>query len=175
MKKRDSSSARRALQVVLAAGVAVGATQAVAATDLFLSISGLPGESQDSKHKNDIDVLSFSQTVDSSKCGQLVISKNVDRASPGLADAAARKSSFASATFTARYAGKDALEYYTLSLSSVTVSSVDQAFSGGGAAAAEQVVLSARTMTITYRPQNADGSLGAPVVAALDCRNSRKD
>jgi len=175
MKKRASGSARRALQVVLAAGVAVGATQAVEAGDLFLKIVGLPGESTDSKHKDDIDVTSFAQSVDGAKCGQLAFTKFVDKASPGLADAAAKKSSFASATFVARKAGKEAVEYYTLSLSNVSVSSWDQAFSEGASQAAEQVVLSARTVTISYRPQKADGTLDAAVVATFDCKASKKD
>ena len=30
------------------------------AVDVFLKIKGIPGESADSKHKNEIDVLSYS-------------------------------------------------------------------------------------------------------------------
>jgi type VI secretion system secreted protein Hcp len=169
MKTTQTRNARRAIKVVLAAGVAVGATQAVAATDFFLKITGLPGESVDSKHKDEIDVISFSQSVDAKQCGQISIVKNVDRASPGLADAAARKATFGSATLVARRAGKELAEFYSLTLSNMSVGSVDQAFTQS-AAPAEEVAISAQTMTISYRPQKADGSLDAAVVTTLSCR-----
>jgi type VI secretion system secreted protein Hcp len=171
MKTMPLRNARRAVQVVLATGVALGATQAVAATDLFLKITGLPGESTDSKHKDEIELSSFSQSIDNKNCGQLTVTKNVDRASPGLADAAARKFTFGSATLVARRAGvKDAVEYYTLTLSNLTVGKVDQAFSQDQAGT-EQVAISSQNMTISYRPQKPDGSLDTPVVSTLTCKN----
>jgi type VI secretion system secreted protein Hcp len=169
MKTTPLRNARRAVQIVMAAGVALGAAPAVEATDLFLKITGLPGESTDSKHKDEIVLTSFSQSVDGKNCGQLTIAKNVDRATPGFAMAAARQSTFGSATLTARRTGlKDAVEFYTLSLSNLSVVSVDTAFNQESTG--EEVTLFAQTMSITYRPQKADGSLGTAVVTTISCR-----
>jgi type VI secretion system secreted protein Hcp len=165
MKTCPSGSTRKALQVVLAAGVAVGATQAMA-EDMFLKIAGLPGESMDSKHKDEIDVYSFSQTVDAKQCPQITLTKRVDKSSPGLAEAASTQKSLASALLTVRKSGEKAEEYYKVSMSYVYVLSADQSFSGEGAGQ-EVVVLTARSTTMSYRPQNANGSLGNEVVKTI--------
>jgi len=81
MNTNKSRSARRAVQLVLATGVAVIAAQPVLADDAFLKISGLPGGSTDSKHKDEINVLSFSQSVSGSGCPEFSINKPVDPAS----------------------------------------------------------------------------------------------
>jgi len=170
MKASQSGNARKAIQVVVAAGVAVGASQAVLADDIFLRITGLPGESTDSKHKDDIDVVSFAQSVDERNCARLNIVKHVDTASPGLADAVANGKPLNAATLVVRRSGaKDQTEYYKLTLTSLAVTGVDQAFSREGSAM-EEVTLSPRFLTVSYVPQKADGSLGKAVETTLNCK-----
>jgi hypothetical protein len=47
----------------LAAVATVGATSAVAASDIFLKIGDIKGESTDAKHANEIEVLAWSWGV----------------------------------------------------------------------------------------------------------------
>jgi type VI secretion system secreted protein Hcp len=170
MKTRQSSSTRKAIQIVLATGVAVGAAQAQAATDMFLNITGLPGESLDKTHKGEIELVSYSQAVDSKGC-TVTISKYVDKTTPGLTAAALSRSSFSSMVLTARKAGGSAapVEYYKITMDSVTVLSADQSVSESDP---EQVVLSPKSMILSYRPQKQDGSLDAAVESTVNCSNS---
>jgi type VI secretion system secreted protein Hcp len=63
------------------------------ATDIYLQIDGIKGESTDSKHKDWIDVLSYSPAhkVDAAgaaeagvKSGEIVVTKKIDSSSPIL-------------------------------------------------------------------------------------------
>lgn len=168
MNVNRSRSARKAIQVVLATGVAVGASQAAVADDVFLTIAGLPGESADSKHKDAIDVLSFSQSVDGKQCPVIRVAKRVDKASPGLAEAASSQRAFASATLVVRRTGdKSGQEYYKMTMSSVQVLASNQVVSDQGSPY-EEATISPRSVTISYSPQNADGSLGKAVTSTID-------
>src|SRR5262249_60730707 len=90
-------------------------------SDVFLKVDGLEGESNDSKHKNEIEVLSFSWGVNQSITGTvssagtftgqrcdmapLTIQKLFDKASPKAAQACAAGDHFASAVLTLCRAG----------------------------------------------------------------------
>lgn len=169
MNVNRSRSARKAIQVVLATGVAVGASQAAVADDVFLTISGLPGESVDSKHKDAIDVLSFSQSVEGKQCPLIRVVKRVDKASPGLAEAASSQRAFASATLSVVRGAdsKAGQEYFTMTMSSVQVLGSSQSVSEQGSPY-EEAVISPRSVTITYRVQKPDGSLGDTVTSKID-------
>jgi type VI secretion system secreted protein Hcp len=167
MKKGNSSGTRRAIQVILASGVVAGAAMPATADDFFLSIPGVPGESQDSKHKGEIDVLSFTQVADGKAC-LFTINKRTDRSSPTLAAAATGRTPFASARLTVRKAGFDQLDYYIVNMQSVAV----EGYSQSGAQSSvpvEQVALVPRTVSITYRVQDDKGGLGGEVVSTLNC------
>ena len=88
-----------------AAAAAIGATSAVAATDIFAKIGDIKGESSDDKHPGEIEVLAWSWGVngaDSGRkknpdnvpaCGEpLSIDKLVDKASPLLVTGAVAQS-----------------------------------------------------------------------------------
>jgi Type VI secretion system effector, Hcp len=78
-----------ALATAAAASIA---TPVPALADTFLSLSGILGESTDAKHKDEINVLSFTQswinTMTTSgnqgkvQCGAITVMKNIDRSSP---------------------------------------------------------------------------------------------
>jgi type VI secretion system secreted protein Hcp len=167
MKTGKMSGARRAIQVVLAAGAVAGAAQPAMADDIFLSIPGVPGDSLDSKHKGAIDVLSFTQVADGKAC-LVTVTKRVDRSSPPLTAAAMGKSSFASATLTIRKSGETPLEYYVLSMQSVTVQDVAQSGSRDGTPV-EEVGFVPRSVTLTITPQDAKGGAGTPVTTSYTC------
>ena len=116
----------------------------MAMVDYFLKIDGIPGESQDSKHKDEIEIESFSwgevQTGTASHGGGMGAGRvqmqdfnftmKVNKASPKLFLACAQGSHIKSAVLTARKAGKDQQEYLKVTFSDLLVSS----FQTGGAA-----------------------------------------
>lgn len=169
MKSRQPGSTRKAVQIVVAAGVALGAVPAVAASDIFLKIPDIPGESTSDKHKNEIDVLSFSWGVAARQCPSVSIVKYVDRATPALFEAASTQRDLQSASLTVSKVGDKASDYYRVVLTgAVTVMGADQSFSTGGEGT-ESISLSGQMMTIGYRPQKPDGSLDAEVTRTIAC------
>ena len=109
----------------------------MAAVDYFLKIQGIPGESQDAKHKDEIQVLSYSfgeQQAGTMAFGggggagkvqmrDLNFRKNVDRATPKLFLACATGEHFKQVVLTARKAGKDQQDYFRVTLNDVLISS----------------------------------------------------
>lgn len=168
MKPISSGRARKAMKVVFAAGVAAGAVQADAAIVSFLKIPGLPGESVQADHKGDIDVVSFAQLLDPKKCTYAFV-KNLDKASPGLADAVAGKTVLPTVTLTSKKAGEGQKDFYVLTLFSVTLKTLEMTQSAGGLDWTEQVVMSPGSVSISYRPQDEKGGLGGEVKASFNC------
>jgi type VI secretion system secreted protein Hcp len=116
------------------------------AVDMFLKIDGIPGDSTDNKHKDEIEVLSFSwgvrQTGASSGgggggSGKAEVSdfsfiKRVGAASPALFVAVCKGDHFDEAIFTASSgaaSGKKAT-FYKVTFSDVLISSVSPAGQG---------------------------------------------
>lgn len=161
---------------VFAASFLLATGSAQAALDAFLKLDGIKGESTDSRHRDEIDVLSWSWGVSPKEEGKvgkrgcvqdLAVTKFVDRATPALFGAAAQGTPVASAVLTVRKAGEGPQEFLTYTMSQVYVTSVQQSGSGGGGALVEQISLRASSIVVSYRPQNADGSLGAPVTTSI--------
>jgi len=142
----------------------------MAGFDAFLKIDGIPGESQDAKHKNEIDVLSFHWGIARDQRGRpqvedFQVVKQVDAASPLLFDAVCSGQHIDDALFTVREAGgKEMREFLKIRFAGVLVSSVTPAGTAGGdTPPMEQVSLDFQSAEIEYRPRNPDGSSGAPV------------
>ncbi len=181
MNTIKSRSARKAVQIVLASGVVIGAAQPALADDIFLKITGLPGNSMDSKHKDEIEVLNFQQAFSGSgsavgsgagggkaTCPQFYITKNVDNSSPGLAEAASYQRTFPSATLVVRQNSEKGYEYYKVVMSSVIVQATNSQFTNEGGTY-ESVAFTARTSSMIYTPQKSDGSPGTPITKSISC------
>ena len=148
------------------------------AFDAFIKIGNIKGESTDLKHKDEIEVLSFSWGViqPSQQGGRaagradvqdFTIVKRLDKSSPLLFAAACHGDHFNEATFTARKAGKEPLEFYKVTMTDVLISSVSPGGSAGGEALPlEEVRLNFGALTIEFTSQNADGSAGGKVTAS---------
>jgi type VI protein secretion system component Hcp len=54
-------------------------------------------------------------------------------------------------------------------LSDVIVSSLEEGGASGGGVPQEQIAMNFQAVKIAYSTQNADGQLGAPVTAAVNC------
>jgi type VI secretion system secreted protein Hcp len=156
------------------------------ATDIFAKLGDIKGESLDAKHKDEIEVLSYSWGVTNagsmahgSGGGEgkatfhdLSFVHNIDKASPILMQACATGVHIKEATITHRKAGKEQHEYLIVKMNDVVITGVTHGGSGDGHS--ENVSMSFAKVAVEYKPQKADGSLDAGVKFGYDVK-ARKE
>ncbi len=143
------------------------------AVDMFLKIETIDGESSDSKHKNEIEVLSFSwgvsrgQQLGQPRVADFQIVKTLDTASPLLYEAVCRADRIREATFTARKAGGAQQEYLKIKFTDVIITSIAPAGStGGDALPMDQVSLQFGTAEMVVSRLDEKGQVTAIVAGA---------
>jgi|SRR5579864_6396227 len=158
--------------------------------DAFLKIDGIEGESTDSKHKGEIQLLSFSwsehQTGTAPHGGGLGagkvsmqdihITKVIDKATPKLMEACASGEHIKKAVLVCRKAGKDQQEFLKITFSDVLVSSYQMT---GGAGSSntlpvDQFSLSFSKIEKEYKEQKPDGTLGGQVRGGWNLKENKK-
>ena len=158
----------------------------MAAVDYFLKIDGIQGESKADKHKNEIDVLSFSWGETQSGtfaagggggAGKVAMqdfhfAMAHNKASPALMLACAQGDHIKSATLTCRKAGKDQQEFLKFTMSDCLVSS----FQIGGSASenvvpTDQCSLNFAKIEHEYKEQDATGKLTGSVKKWYDLKS----
>ena len=159
------------------------------ASDYLLKIDGIKGESTDSKHKDEIEIESFSWGASNpgsfaSASGggsgkvnfqDVHFTSRVSVASPNLMVACATGQHIKSAILTVRKAGKEQQEYYIVKLSDTLVSSYQSGGSeGSNALPVDQFALNFAKIEFEYKSQKPDGSLGAPVKGGYDLKQNVK-
>jgi len=143
--------------------------------DIFAKLGDIKGESLDDKHKDQIEVLSFSWGVAGlSSLGppgagagkttfqNLTIVHQIDKASPLLFKACATGMHLKEATITHRKAGKGQQEFMVVKMSDVIITAVNHGGSSDSSGS-ESVSLTFAKVDLEYRPQNPDGSLEAGI------------
>ena len=144
------------------------------AFDAFLKLGDIKGESLDDKHKDEIEVLSFSfgisnkvsPTGGGGGAGKPTVEdfrfvKNVDTASPDLFDATCSGKHIQQGVFTIRRSThKESADYYKVSFEDVLVSSVAPGGNVSDGTPMEQVSLNFASFKIEVRRQNNRGGLG---------------
>jgi type VI secretion system secreted protein Hcp len=148
--------------------------------DIHLKLDGIKGESQHSKHTDEIKVETFSWGVSNATSfadgggggvgkahlPDIHFTKAMDKSSQDLFLACATGEHIKDAVFTFRKAGKEQQPYLTITLTDVMVSSYSgQDHSGGTDLAHESVSLAYAEIKKDYKAQKPDGSLagGSPV------------
>ena len=158
------------------------------AVDYFLKIDGIPGESTDSKHKDEIEVESWSwgaaQTGTAAKSGgggagkvsmqDFHFSFPLSKASPKLMLACATGQHISNAALYARKAGKDQQEYLKVTFTDILVSSYQTGGSAGEELPVDQVSINFSKIQIEYKEQKPDGSLGSTTTAGWDLGSNKK-
>ena len=142
------------------------------AMSIFARIGTIKGESQDAKHKDEIDVLSWSWGVSQSGIAghggggagkasfhDFNFTHHVDKASPLVMKACATGQHISDATITVRKAGKGQQEYLIIKMTDILVTSVSTSVSAEGGTTIESVVLAFAKVDLEYKPQKPDGSL----------------
>lgn len=152
------------------------------AVDMFLKIDGVEGESQDDKHKGEIDVMSYSWgAVNATDVGRATgaaagkvsmqdfhFVMRVSKASPTLFVGCATGEHFKEANLTVRKAGgRDQQEFLKVTMTDLLVSSYQTGGSSGEDVPMDQVSLNFSKIAVFYKEQKPDGSLspGWDVVA----------
>jgi len=149
-----------------------------AAVDYFLKIDGIPGESTDSKHKNEIDLISWSWGQSNSGkhdsgggggAGKVAMqdfnfTMRINKASPKLFLACATGQHIKEALLTCRKAGKEQQEYLKIKFSDLLISSYNTGGSGGDVVPVDQISFNFSKIEKSYAPQKPDGKLDAPVI-----------
>jgi len=144
---------------------------------MFLKVDGarsgpITGEAQDSKHKNEIEVLAWSWGMQGkpslggggasgkSTIRELRITKRVDKASTALMSALRTNEPIKQATLTIRKIGKTPLEYLTIKIEDGRVMSleIEAGDASNAPALLERVSFSFNRITVDYTPQGPDGN-----------------
>jgi len=155
--------------------------------DYFLKIDGIPGESLDDKHKDEIQLVSFSwgATQDVERHGgagggagrahfqDFHFTMRVNKASPQLFLATVSGKHIKEALLSVRRAVKVQLEYLKIKFSDVLVTSFEQAAADGDAPE-EMVGLAFGRIQFEYRPQQPNGALAASIKAGWDLSKNLK-
>lgn len=162
------------------------------AFDAFLKIEGVDGESADDKHKNEIEVLSFSWGVTQPRSGaastagslsaeraqfhDLIVTKALDKATPKLAIACASGEHFKGARLELCRAGGDKEPYMEYKLTDVMITSVTPGGSGQGETVPlEQVCMAYGKIELKYTQTKVEGGRGSGnVVAGWDLKANKK-
>jgi type VI secretion system secreted protein Hcp len=142
----------------------------VAVADMFLKMQGVTGEASDTDHKGEIEVVSWSwgmQASTSAATGQatgratfseLQIVKKLDQSSPTLMSFLRTHKVVPQAQLTVRKAGTTPLEYVTIELDNVRVTSLK--VESEGAELVERVSLGFTKVCVSYIPQGPTGARG---------------
>lgn len=148
------------------------------ASDFLLEIDGIKGESSDSKHKETIEIESFSWGMSNGGASasgggggagkvhfqDLHFTTKVNKASPLLAVHCASGKHIKKATLFVRKGGGDQQDFYKISLEDLLVSSYQ---SGGHDSAGTQIPtdqfsLNFAKIKFEYSAQKSDGTLESP-------------
>jgi type VI secretion system secreted protein Hcp len=160
----------------------------MAAVDYFLKIDGIEGESQDSKHKQEIEIQSFSfgatQTGSFAAGGgggagkvhmqDFHFTVPVNKASPKLMLACASGQHIKKAVLTVRKAGKEQQEYLKYTFSDILVSSYQTGGGGGDVMPVDQISLNFAKIEQEYKEQKADGTLAGSVKSGWDLKQNKE-
>ncbi len=152
------------------------------AVDMFLKISEIPGESNDSKHKDEIEIFSFSWALNQpgnlgggSGAGKVdfqdfSFAMPVSKASPKLFLACASGKHLAEATLTVRRAGATQVDFLVYKLSECLVSTYQEGGETSGAVPNDAFSLAFAKIDISYKEQDLKGAVGAETRAGWDVK-----
>jgi type VI secretion system secreted protein Hcp len=158
------------------------------AVDMFMQIKGIDGESKDDKHKDWIDVLSWSlgatqQGTFSGGGGggagkvnvhDLSFVKPLDKASPDLFIKCCTGEHYDQAILECRKAGGNPLVYLKVTMNDLLVTSVQHGGSSGGDVTTESVSLNFAKIKFEYTEQTEKGQAGAQPKASFDIKANKK-
>jgi type VI secretion system Hcp family effector len=164
------------------------ASKPAAATEIYMSIPGIPGNATARGFQNDIELLSYSQSVQAPltssgtgsgagklSCGQITINKNLDKASPLLIRSLVSNHRLAQVVINfveTRANGTGQEIDYIVTLKDVSVTSVQQS-DKTPSELTETVSFSATEFSIDYVPYTARGVAGTADKFSVNCATNQ--
>ena len=150
---------------------------AQAGTDIFLALTDISGESQDTAYAGKIEVQAWSWGMTQSgtmhvgggagagkvSVQDLTLTKYVDKASPKLMEACAKGSHKDEAVLTVRKSGDSTNTYIRITMKEVLVTAVSTGGSGGDDRLTENVTLNFAEVKFEYFATKPDGSEGPSI------------
>ena len=158
------------------------------ASDIFLKVDGIKGESTDVNHKDEIEVLSWSwgvtQTPGSSagsgassgkpNISELVVGKLVDKASPNLFRSCLIGKHIKDVELAERRAGAGKKNFLTITLKDAIISGVHDSSGLEAARPNESISIAFAKVIYEYIPQKPTGQPGTPVVLKWDVKANKE-
>jgi type VI secretion system secreted protein Hcp len=156
-------------------------------TDYFLKLDGIAGESTDAKHKDELELVSFSWGLTQSGGGRagggggagkaqfkdFQFLTRVSKASPVLFLAAASGRHLKDASLTVRRRSKAAVEFLKIKFTDVLITSFEQV--GENAEVPHELVaFDFGKLEVQYTPQSARGAGGTVIGAGWDLTRNLK-
>jgi type VI secretion system secreted protein Hcp len=156
-------------------------------TNIHLKLGDIKGESTDSVHRGEIDVLSWAWGMGNptsvaasggSGTGKVQIQEihfvhHIDKASPNIMKMCATGEHLPEAILSQRKPGSVPQEYLVIKLNDVIVTSVSDSGSSGSDQPAESVALAFAKVDLEYKPQKPDGSLEVGIHFKYDIKANR--
>ena len=156
--------------------------------DAFLKIDGIEGESQDHKHKNEIDISSFSWGASNGgtfaggggggagkvNMQDFHFTMPINKSSVKLFLACSGGDHIKTAVLTCRKAGKDQQEFYKVTFHDLLVSSYQSGGGHGETLPVDSISLNFAKVEKEYKEQKADGTLGGAIKAGWDLKLNKK-
>jgi type VI secretion system secreted protein Hcp len=158
--------------------------------DFFLNIEGIKGESIDKKHKDSMQIESWSFGATNSGSAGIGTGSGSGKvsmqdfhftiqngkASPGLFLACAQGDHKKEATLTCRKAaGSTQVEYLVIKFKELVISSFQTGASNGGSSLPmEQISFNFTKVEFEYKEQKADGSAGGSIKTGYDVKANTK-
>lgn len=188
MKTISQLPIRILFTVMISTTVGMGASSAYAAPVYFLQIDGIKGESTDTRHKDWIDVNSFSWGISNSgsvgsgggrspgkaNISPLSWTQNLDMSVPPMFVGVASGKHYQKATLDVQQTVAESPGvYFQMEFEDVILSSLD--IRGSGDIPGVSGALEYSKITMTYRPQKADGSFDAEIVGGWDFEKNAAD
>jgi len=158
------------------------------AQDIFLKINGIDGESLDSAHKNEIEVLSWQWQVlqesnmhtgsgggsGKATVKDLTFIHNIDRSSPNLMKFCMTGKHIPEAKLVVRKSGGNPLEYLKITMTDVLITNVNPTGDSKSESIQEEVGLSFAKIKQEYTVQNQQGGSGGAVTAGFDIKLNKE-
>lgn len=148
--------------------------------DMFLKIDTILGESVDARHRDEIDVLSFSWGVETDappagggtstgkpRIAEVHIVSTTSRATPPIAGAVATGRRFATAKLTCRRPGEQPFEFLTYEMTDLLITSYHTGGNAADTLPQDEFTLSFQTLVLSYTRQKTDGTPDTPVSVTI--------
>lgn len=155
--------------------------------DMYIKIDGIAGESKDSEHKGEIDVLAWSWGISQSgnthlgggsgagkaSFQDLSVTSYYDKATPLLMNHCSSGKHIKEATLVVRKAGGKQEEFINYKMSDIIVTSVSTGGSGGEDRLTINFSLNFAKIETAYKEQDEKGAMGAKIPFSYNIKENK--